>query len=59
MKTTAGRYMPKYKIEQDNTGARTLWVVKQRGKVLSHHEFKDEAERTVQRYIAEDRDAAR
>lgn len=47
---------PKYTVTQDNTEARTLWVVKltRTGKVLSHHEFKDEAEHTAQRYVAED-----
>jgi hypothetical protein len=48
--------MFKYRIEQDNSGLRTLWVVKERGKVVSHHEFKADAERAVQRYISEDRD---
>jgi len=47
-----------YKIEQRNSGSRTLWVVKQRNKILSHHEFKADAERTVQRYVNEDRDLA-
>lgn len=48
----------KYRIEQCNKGERTLWVVKSRGKVLSHHQYKDAAERTVQRYLMEDRDFA-
>jgi hypothetical protein len=48
----------KYKIEQDHSGSRSLWLVKQGRKVLSQHEFKDDAERTAQRYVAEDRDFA-
>lgn len=46
----------KYRIVQDNQGARTLWLVKRGNKVLSHHQFKDEAEKIIQRYLAEDRD---
>lgn len=48
----------KYRIEQDNQGLRTLWLVRQGRKVLSHHVSSDEAHATVQRYIAEDRDFA-
>ena len=51
---------PRYKIEQDNAGNRTLWVVKlaRTGKVLSHHVDAGEANLTAQRYVAEDRDLA-
>lgn len=51
---------PKYKIEQDNTGSRTLFLVKmaRTGKVLSHHVDAGEANLTAQRYVAEDRDLA-
>ncbi len=51
---------PKYRIEQDNTGSRTLWLVKvaRTGKVLSHHADRGEAQETAQRYVAEDRDFA-
>ena len=48
----------KYRIEQDNQGAQTLWVIKSGRKVLSHHVSSAEAHETVQRYIAEDRDFA-
>lgn len=48
----------KYSIIQDNQGERTLWLVKQGRKVLSHHIDASEANRTVQRYINEDRDFA-
>jgi hypothetical protein len=48
----------KYRIVQSNDGAQTLWVIKSRSKVLSHHTSSAEAHETVQRYIAEDRDFA-
>lgn len=44
----------KYKIEQNNQGQRSLWFVKQGKKVISHHQFKSEAENAVQRYIEDD-----
>lgn len=49
---------PKYKIERDFQGERTLWLVKltRNGKVLSHHADSSEAHATAQRYVAEDRD---
>ncbi len=51
---------PRYKIEQDNTGSRTLWLIKlaRTGKVPSHHASPDEAHLTAQRYVADDRDFA-
>ena len=48
----------KYRIEQNNQGQRTIWVVKQGRKVLSHHQYRDEAQDAAQRYVAEDRDFA-
>lgn len=49
---------PKYTVEQDNQGSRTLWVVKltRSRKVLSHHVDADEANRTAARYVEEDRE---
>lgn len=44
----------KYRIEQDNQGSRTLWVIKHGRKVLSHHEYKSDAEREAQRYVEDD-----
>lgn len=45
---------PKYKIVQDNQGARSLWFVKRGNKVLSHHATKAEAEESVQGLVEDD-----
>lgn len=46
--------MTRYRIEQCNQYGRTLWLVKRGNRVLSHHEYKADAECAAQSYVADD-----
>lgn len=48
-----GRQM-KYRLEQDNQGLQTIWVIKKGRKEISHHQSKSDAEKDLQALIEDD-----